>query len=296
MMCRSHHDLQTKASTLELLVGKEGLFAEQSVIRRVGREALPLLGGGRAVLMQLTHPLIAAGVADHTNFQSDPLDRLYGTLELMHLLVFGKPQQVKEALQKFHTMHGRVQGRISRETGPYQRHTSYTGDDPDLKMWVLATLVDTSLMSYQRFVAPLSPVERGELYQDSLVLAHALGINEETLPQDLVAFQNYMQSMIASQALTVTDQARDLAWEVLKPDVKGLQFASARLLRFVTAGLLPDRFRDSFGLTWGPRRQVLLDGFSRATRLLRPVAPKWLWQSPQLGGASFLRLLLWPDL
>lgn len=270
------------------------MFTDQSMIRRVNQEALVLLGGGRAVLLQLAHPLVAAGVADYSSFRSAPLERLFGTLEMMHLLVFGNQQEIKSALEKFHSMHGRIRGRLSQGAGLYPGDTSYTGEDPDLKLWVYATLVDTSLISYERFVAPLSTLERNRFYENTLVLARLLGIPDEDLPSDLESFHSYMQSILASDALAVTDMAHELAWDVLDPNVEGLQYASAILLRFVTAGLLPDRLRQGFELAWGPRRQILLDWLSWTTRLVRPVAPEWLWKSPQLDGANFLRWLLWP--
>ncbi len=293
-MNRIVRDSRSDPSSGNPLPGQRGLFTDGSMIRRIGQEALPLLGGGRAVLLQLAHPLVAAGVGDHSNFQSDPLERLYGTLELMHALVFGDRQHVEGALKKFHAMHARINGQISQAIGPYARGRSYTGDDPELKLWVYATLVDTSLISYERFVTPLSAAEREQYYRETKVVARSLGISEADLPPNLTAFGNYMKRMLASDVLAVTDESRELAWHVLDPTVQGLQYASASLLRFVTAGLLPERFRHAFGLRWGARRQALLDGLSRTTRLLRPVAPRWLWQSPQLGGASFLRRILWP--
>ena len=35
-----------------------------------------MLGGGRALLMQVAHPLVAAGVAEHSGYREDPWKRL----------------------------------------------------------------------------------------------------------------------------------------------------------------------------------------------------------------------------
>lgn len=273
----------------------DGLFRSESEIRRISSEALGLLGGGRAVLLQLAHPLIAAGVAEHSTFESDPLARLMGTLELMHALVFGNRRQVQRALQRFNAMHARIGGHLAQAAGRFPAGTPYTANDPALKLWVHATLVDTSLITYERFVAPLSSDERRRYYDDTRRLARLLGIPDSILPPTLDAFQDYIAAMLVGDSLMVTDTARYLAWSVLNPDVGTVQYATARMLCFVTAGLLPEQFRTAYGLIWGQRHQRLLDSFSVTTRLLRPVAPAWLWRSPQLEGANLLRLLLWSE-
>ena len=60
--------------------GDPGLFGPSSVAWRVGRERLLLAGGPAALLMQVAHPLVAAGVSAHSDFEADPLRRLRGTM------------------------------------------------------------------------------------------------------------------------------------------------------------------------------------------------------------------------
>lgn len=261
------------------------LFPPGSVIRRMGQEALGLLAGGRAILLQLAHPLVAAGVADHSDFKYDPLSRFVQTLELMHTLVFGRRQEVKRMLRRFDAVHKPVKGQLSHDSGPFPAGTRYDANDPQLKLWVQATLIDTSLVAYQRFVAPLTLAERQSYYADSLVLAQLMGIPEEVLPPTLPAFHGYMDEMLASDALTVTETARRLQRSVFDPgNVSLVPYASARLLRFVATGLLPERLRRDYGLHWDGRKQIALDVLSRTLRLVRPVSPAWVWQSPMLGG------------
>jgi uncharacterized protein (DUF2236 family) len=268
-------------------------FPPGSVIRQVGREALTLLGGGRAVLLQLAHPLVAAGVMQHSDFRSDPLSRLLRTLALMHTLVFGTRRHVRRALRRFQAAHARVRGRLPQAVGPFAAGTPYSAGDPELNLWVHATLVDTSLLTYERFVRPLSREERGRYYADTRLLAQRLDIPDQCLPPSLPEFRGYVADMLAGDRLAVDDRARRLAWDVLHPrNVGPVPSASASLLRFVTAGLLPPRLRRAFGLKWGPGRQALLDALSRTTRLLRPVAPVWAWVSPLLRD-GLARRLLW---
>ena len=90
----------------------------------------------------------------------------------------------------------------------------------------------------------------------------------------------------------MTGTAKRLAHAVLYPKVGFFPTLSAGLLRIVTAGLLPERFRAAYGLEWGRRKQLLLDGMSRSTGLLRPFAPSWIWQNPLLDG-KLTSYLLW---
>src|ERR1043166_5444274 len=122
----------------------ERFFAPGSAIWRVDREMALLLGGGRALLMQIAHPKIAAGVADHSRFATDPLARLKQTMETMWSIVFDDRARAQASLDRLGRVHERVQGRVPN--GP-----SYSARDPELLLWVHATLVDSALVTYDRF-------------------------------------------------------------------------------------------------------------------------------------------------
>lgn len=269
-----------------------GWFHHDSMIRRVSQEALGLLGGGYAILLQLAHPAVAAGVAEHSYFQNDPLIRLFRTLEFMHNLIFGSYHEAQAALRQFYAVHARIHGHLPQAAGRFPAGTAYTAGDPQLKLWVYATLVEASLVAHERFVEPLTLDERRRYYADTQTLARQLTIPAHLLPPTLEDFHHYMARMLASDALAVTGATRQLAWAVLDPGNVGIIPAStARLLRFVTAGLLPERLRADYGLAWSPRQQRRLDHLSRTTRRLRPWTPVWMWQSPLLDG-HLPRLLL----
>src|SRR5436190_4864368 len=130
-----------------------GLFGPDSVTWRVNREGALLLGGGRALLLQVAHPLVAAGVSQHSNYREDPFGRLYRTLDTVTAIVFGSTPTAKEAAARLHRVHTRVKG----EAGD---GTPYVATDPALIMWVHATLVDTSLLVYERYIGHLPDEER----------------------------------------------------------------------------------------------------------------------------------------
>lgn len=265
------------------------LFQPESILRKVGRESVGLLGGGRALLLQLAHPLIAAAVAEHSQFRAAPLHRLEHTLDLMHAIVFGPGGQARAALRQFHASHAHVRGQLMHPAGSYAAGATYSARDPALNLWVLAALLDTQLLIYERFVAPLAPAEWLRFLDDSRLLAALLGIPPSMMPATPADFQAYMHTMLAGDTLCVTEPTRALAWAVLDPPVGFVPRACAGLVRFVTAGLLPERLREEYGLAWNVRRQARLEALSWTSRQIVPFVPAWLRQMPEPGGGGFVR-------
>ncbi len=268
-----------------------GLFPRDSVLRRLASESVCLLGGGRSLLMQIAHPMVAAGVADHSDFRRDPLARLERTLEVSLGIVLGDEEHARQVLRHFHSVHVPVRGRLSHDAGPFPAGTPYHAHDPELKLWVHATLVDGTLRVYELFVRRLSPHERTRYYEDSRLLARYYGVPESLVPPTLEEFDAYMREMMEGDTLAVTETTREIAKEVLHPtNVWAVPRAFGPLARFVTAGLLPERLRRAYGLRWDSRRQAVLDSLSRAIRLGLPLMPPALRLMPQAGGG---RLIQW---
>jgi uncharacterized protein (DUF2236 family) len=243
-----------------------GLFADDAMIRQVSSEAILLLGGGRALLMQLAHPQVAAGVADHSGFERDPFGRLRRTLEATHTIVFGTEEQVDLVARQLWAVHERI-------TGP-----GYHANDPELLMWVHATLVDTALRVHARFLRSLSGRDAERYYQDSVVVAEVLGVPRELQPPDLVAFHRYMRHMVGS--LEVTDTARELADAVLHPRLPFVAEPGMAFARSLTAGLLPRPLRQQFGLGWDRNRKAALLLAGAASRTLLPRVPSLVRRVP----------------
>ena len=263
----------------------EGFFGPASLSWHLLQERATLLGGGRAILLQLAHPLVAAGVAQHSTVAQDPLGRLDRTLAMMLTIVFGARADAEQTLRQFHALHARVTGEVPLGCAPFPAGSTYTAQDPALKLWVHATLFDSALLVYERFVGPLAAAERRAGYNESKRLAALLGIPRALLPATLADFDRYMAAMVASPTLTVTDTARSLADAVLDPPLGLLPRTGLRVVGFVTAGLLPERLRQAYGLRWSPRHQVMLELLGRAIRRLLPLTPGPLRLLPQARAA-----------
>ena len=249
----------TKASA-----GPSGwLFPPKSVTWRVGREATLLLGGGRALLLQLAHPGVAAGVAEHSDFRSRPLGRLLRTLELTLALSFGTRSQALEAARTINRTHERVRGQ------------GYTATDPRLLLWVHATLIDSVFVTHDAFVRRLTPEERQGYYEEAQVVGSLLGIPSGTYPARLEGFEGYVREMLSlgsgTSELDVDDRARALAAAVLRPPKPlGLTFLAVPA---ITAGLLPGELREVYRLRWGRPERAAFGAMRAAVPRGLPVLP-----------------------
>jgi uncharacterized protein (DUF2236 family) len=235
-----------------------------------------LLGGGRALILQVAEPGVAAGVAQHSNYRQAPWRRLYRTIDVTSRIVFGDPRSSRKAAEGLRRVHSRVQGRDDRN-GPYRAL------DPRLLMWVHATLLDTSLLIYDRYVRRLSEAERAAYYDQLKPVAEAYGIPRRRQPPDYTAFRNYFEEMVSS-GLRVGETTRDVADSVLRPDLPVPARPAAQpglaALRLVTVGTLPAGLRQELGLSWGPARERLLTTSQAAIRRTLPVLPRLLREFP----------------
>jgi uncharacterized protein (DUF2236 family) len=232
--------------------------------RRVHANAALLVGGGRALLMQLAHPMVARGVAEHSAFTHDPITRLVRTLRLTLTLVYGNDDEVERALDAINGVHQRVAG------------PGYAASDPALLLWVHATLIDTALRMHALLVRPLNDVEAAAYYQDMQRIGAALGIPCEAFPPDMSSFSTYLSAM--NQTLQVSDAARSLAHEIFRP--RGVITPALFVTRALTAGLLPEPLRLQYGMSWGPRRQAGLGASAKLSRAVHPWLPRVLKQTP----------------
>lgn len=250
------------------------LFGPESRIWTVNREMALLLAGGRALLMQLAHPKVAAGVADHSRFRADPLLRLHRTMSTMWSIVFDDEPEARAALGRVEAIHRRVRG-VVPSAEPMHAGASYDALDQALLLWVHATLIDSAMLAYDLFVSPLSVHEREEYYADGKKLAALFGIDEKVMPQSLQEFNLYMTEILASGKITAGPTARNLALEVLYP-APWLLRPAGPLFRLVTAAMLPEKLRDDYGLSWNRGREKRFRLAARTLRRLVWIMPPTL--------------------
>jgi uncharacterized protein (DUF2236 family) len=252
----------------ERLASRDGYFPPESVIRRVGNTPVtPFLGGGAAVLLQVAHPLVACGVVRHSDYHRDLWQRLGRTLQALYLIAFGTKAEAERAAGAVQIVHSRVHGKTNVELGRFPAGTRYSASDPALMLWVHATLVEASLRAYQRFVEPLSPKEQERYYQEMALVARLFGTPPSVIPPSLTDFRDYFEAQIAGRTITVTPPAREIAAVIFEAPLPAPLRVIVPAHRLATAGLLPPRLRNEYGLRWSRLHAFALPMAARSLRV-----------------------------
>lgn len=254
-------------------------FEVMSVSQRINAERLVLLAWTRAILLQIAHPMIAAGVFEHSGFRSSPwaaAGRLHQTVKAMLALVFGSEAARNQAIAGILAIHRRVNGRLTESVGPFPAGTAYSAEDPALVLWVHATLLDSVPLVHELLISPLSAAEHDAYCAEAAPIAVALGARDDDVPRTRAALREYMESIYRSGVIAVGPQAAALARAVMMPPAARVVLPAAWLNELVTIGLLPDHVRAQYGFRWTPARARALPIALRAIRLLRRGTPDWL--------------------
>ncbi len=242
----------------------------------IHRERVLLSGWGRAILLQIAHPMVAQGVADHSVFTTEPwgwLRRLDRTLRSMLALTFGSDAQAAAAAARINAIHDRVHGRLGEAAGGKPAGAGYDAHDPALLTWVHATLLDSFLLAYRRFVAPIDRLEGDRYCADAAGIEPLLGIPAGRLPRTEAQLQEYLERTLASGAIEVTETARRLSREVLAPPVPSVLRPALRLAALPAVGLLPPAIRAAYGLPWSRGQARALDVLAAIARRTLPLTP-----------------------
>jgi uncharacterized protein (DUF2236 family) len=255
-----------------------GLFGPGSISWRIDRELVVLAGGSCALLMQAAHPMVAAGVADHSTYASDPFGRLMRTLESSFDVVFGTRSSADAAIARVNAIHATVRGRMP-DGG------AYSATDPDALLWVHATLVDTALRVYDRFVGPLSAADEQAYHDECGRVAVLLGVPERLLPRTIAELRRWMADRMEDGTIRVTPQARRIAATVLYPltCVPRVAWDAAHLVSLST---LPAPLRRQYGIGWSAARERGVDRIAGITRRALPLLPPALRHAPQARAAD----------
>jgi uncharacterized protein (DUF2236 family) len=300
-------DPVTPPTTADASTERAGLYGPGSEAWRLNREASLLLGAGpRALLLQIAHPLVAEGVDQHSDFRTDPWARLAGTLRSYLRIVYGTGMEARAEIRRLNGLHRTVTGPIRDGDAAARFGGSYAARDPELSLWVHATLIDSTLATIDAWLEPLPSDRRARFYAETIPVGRLFGVPEDLLPADIDAFDAYVASMLASSGpVHPTSTARGLAAVILHPPLEPLAERGpvarrlgrsapgiAALLRSVppsavdwlllpSVGLLPATTRAEYGLAWGAREQAVSAWLVAAWRTWRPLLPTTFRWFPQ---------------
>jgi uncharacterized protein (DUF2236 family) len=244
----SHEDLERELRKIAALApGQvEGVFGPASLTWRINREAAIFLGAGRALLLQLAHPYVAAAIAEHSRTLADPVGRFHRTFNITFTLVFGTLDQAFRAARRLHQRHSAIQGVLPQAVGPFGAGAHYQANDVATLRWVYATLIESALMAHDLVLPAVSAHERELYYAESRRFAALFGVPASALPADWTGFAAYCEATRQPHELAVSDAARAIAAEIFAGT--GLWVRAPRWYKALTAQMLPPHLREAFEL------------------------------------------------
>lgn len=244
---------------------------------RVASDARLMMAAGAALMLQVAHPTVGAGVKEHSNFQKEPWDRLFRTLDFVNLLIYGGPERAIATGRGMREIHKRIKG--TKPDG-----TPYHSLEPEAYAWVHATLAETIIASRVRFVGPLERWEVDAFWTEWRGLGRLLGVRDQDLPETWPEFRAYVDWM-ARERLEHTASVDDVLHALQRPSpppIRGLtpsawkvaSMPASRAVGVATVGLLPPVVRERLGMRWTPGMERELRAMGRMSRVLTPVAPE----------------------
>ena len=260
-----------------------GLFGPGTVTWRVMREPLLILGGGRALLMQAAHPLVAQGAIDFSAYASDPFGRLMRTIHWVTMVTYGTRREAERASDVVNRMHTRVAGSLPRAhaTEHVPARTRYTALDAELLRWVHASFVETMLVSHDALVGGLRENERDRFVREWDAVADLMEVPPGMLWRTYRELREYVASRVAEGVALPGAGSRLVSQTVLRPPLPSpLLRPGWEVVAFTTLGLVPAPVRRAYGVLWTPAHSAAHRALCLGLRTSRPVLPQRLRVSP----------------
>jgi uncharacterized protein (DUF2236 family) len=259
-----------------------GFFGPSSEIWRVLRERSVLIGGMRALMMHAAHPLVA--VATQTRlYESDSWARHERTLRLTFTLVFGSRQEAVAAARHINLAHRSVRG-VEHGTG-----LVYDARDPELLLWVHATLISSFLLFERLTVGRLDDVRRQRFHEDGVRMAGLLGLPADRIPPRLRDLETWIDTTIGSDMLRLTPGGQRVL-AVMQGKADGVDGYRSRMAGFLALHTLPRALRDLYGIDHDhsdERKLRLLGEAMRASRVALPSRTRFI--GPAIAGYARMR-------
>ncbi|MEO6773731.1 MAG: oxygenase MpaB family protein, partial [Kofleriaceae bacterium] len=230
-----------------------GILGPGSISWRVGGDLAIFLGGGRAALLQLAHPMVAYAIDHHSKTRADVLGRFQRTFRHIFAMVFGELDEALTAARRVHRIHTRIHGVIPVTVGAWRAGTPYHANDADALRWVYATLVDTTVLVRARLGTPVARAELDRYTIEMNRFAALFGIPPALLPASWADHEAYMARMLASDTIVVSPVAREMARFLIGRGDASAQPPLGRLTEMLAEQMLPAHLSAQFGLSASPR-------------------------------------------
>ena len=251
--------------------------APGGVTWRIAGDARLFAASGYALLLQVMHPTVGAGVTQHSNFKEDPWGRLLRTLDYTSAMTYGGPDLAWEVGRRVREMHTQIEG-VRPDGSPYHAL------EPGPYAWVHTTLAESIIRGHNAFCSPpLGLREIGQFWAEWRRMGQLIGVGYDDLPASWPELQAYFKKMVEDE-LEATEAAHDVLTSLLDPAAPPLRlmrdpiwrlfrWPSGRAAWLATVGMLPPILRERLGVGWGPRRERSFGILARTVRAARPLMP-----------------------
>ncbi len=236
---------------------RAGIFGPESITWKINRESALFLGAGRAALLQLAHPWVATALEQHSSLMNKPIKRFHNTFRIVFTMIFGSLGQAARAARHLYGLHTRIEGELAEDAASYRCGSRYEANEIAALRWVYATLLESAVLAYECILPPLDSEQLTAYYAESKTLAALFGLPAAALPADWKSFLIYCREMEQSQSLGVTNSARVMGRRLMAG--AGSWLRPPRWYRALTAGWLPLRFREEFGLGFGAAERLSME-------------------------------------
>lgn len=259
---------------------REGLFGPDSMMWKLdGLGAPPAFGAGRALLLQVAHPWVTAGIDQHSDVRTDPLGRARRTFYHISSMVFGSIPQAMASANQVRDIHEEIDGKMTEQAGAFDHGSEYRANEISAMIWVHATLWETIVHMYEKLEHELTPEEKNQFYEETKLFAMLFGIPESALPADWNEFMAYNEAMWNSPQLTVTPNALQLKKDLFDPRSIWM-IAPLWGQEIITSAELPPRIRDQYEMKYGWWQKFNYGWIRAATWTAQVLVPKSLEYHP----------------
>jgi len=156
-------------------------------------------------------------------------------------MTFGTAAEAASLARHINAIHAQVHGHLQAPAGVFPAETPYVARDPELLLWVHSTVVSSHLLAYTTYIGPITPEERDGYCAEVSAIGRLLGIPADFVPTNTACLQDYIDGMLASGEIVVTEAARALAHDLLSPPALGVARPLVWLIYLPTIGILPLR-------------------------------------------------------
>ncbi|KAL4864851.1 hypothetical protein BDV12DRAFT_211347 [Aspergillus spectabilis] len=247
-------------------------------LKKVAREGIALAGGPAAILLQIAHPSVGQGVADHSTFTKRAIARVQYTQMYIYVMIFGTDSD-KAAMKAW---VDQAHARVKSESGP----RPYSALDPELQLWVAITIYASMIGMYELIYGPLPPAMAERVFQAYSVMGTSLQVPPEMWPKNLAEFRVYWRDMCENQ-LRVTADAELVLKEIFHP-VKSMPLwarpavlVAMPFIRRLTIEQLPPGVREQFHLRSTKSSRAIAGLFVSGMACVYPFTPLFIRQLPK---------------